>query len=102
MGIVEIGLPKLSEEQILSLMEVGEEAAKEHIFSKVPPKKVRDMDVSITMETGDLLTITVDVGINLAPTVKMDPEALAREAAEKAFEAIEEKMRELALAGQGA
>jgi len=99
---VEIGLPELSDEQIVELAELGERIAREYVLSKLPAKKVYDLDVSVQIEGEKPLTVTVDVGVRLASSARVDPEELAREAAKKAMEAIEARLRELALAGRGA
>jgi len=96
---VVIGLPELTDEQIVELVQVGEEAARKHVLSRLPAKKVYDLDVRVEVEGDKRLTITVDVGLRLSSSAKADPEALAREAAEKAMKAIERKLRELALEG---
>ena len=97
-----IGLPELTDEQIVELVQIGEEAARKHVLSRLPAKKVYDLDVSVDVEGDDPLTVTVDVGLRLSSSVRIDPEVLAREAAEKAMKAIENKLRELALAGKEA
>ena len=99
---VVIGLPELSDEQILEVVEAGERAAREYVLSKLPAKKVYDIGVCIQVEGDRPLTITVDVELRVASSAKIDPDALAREAAKKAMEAIEGKLREIALVGRGA
>jgi len=99
---VVIGLPELSDEQIVELVQAGEEAAREYVLSKLPAKKIYDLDISVDVEGDGLLTVTIDVGLRLSSSTRIDPEALAREAAEKAMKAIEEKLRELALASRRA
>jgi len=97
---VVIGLPELADEQIVELVQIGEEAARKHVLSRLSAKKIYDLDISVDVEGG--LTITVDVGLRLSSSTKVDPEALAREAAKKAMEAIENRLRELALEGRKA
>jgi len=99
---VVIGLPDLTDEQILEVIEAGERAAREYVLSRLPAKKVYDIGVCIQVEGSKPLTITVDVELRVASSAKVDPEALAREAAKKAMEAVEEKLREIALVGRGA
>jgi len=99
---VVIGLPELADEQIVELVQIGEEAARKHVLSRLSAKKIYDLDISVDVEGDGSLTITVDVGLRLSSSTKVDPEALAREAAKKAMEAIENRLRELALEGRKA
>ena len=98
---VVIGLPELTDEQLLEVIRAGERAARDHVFSKLPPKKVYDIGICIQVEGTKPLTVTVDVELRVASSAKVNPDELAREAAKKAMEAIEAKLRELALEGGG-
>ena len=98
---VVIGLPELTDEQILEVVEAGERAAREYVLSKLPAKKVYDIGVCIQVEGDKPLTVTVDVELRVASSAKVDPGTLAREAAKKAMEAVEGKLREIALVGRG-
>jgi len=94
---VVIGLPELEDEQIMAVVEAGEKAARDYVLSRLPAKKVYDMGICIQAEGSKPLTITVDVELRIASSAKVDPDQLAREAAKKAMEAIEAKLRELSL-----
>ncbi|HEW89947.1 MAG TPA: DUF3194 domain-containing protein [Candidatus Bathyarchaeota archaeon] len=100
-GEVTIGLPELADEQIMAVIEAGEEAAKRYVLSKLPAKKVYDIGICIQVEGNKPLTVTVDVELRVASSAKVDPDELARGAAKKAMEAIEAKLREFALASYG-
>jgi len=97
-----IGLPELTDEQIAELVQIGEEAARKYVLSRIPAKKVYDLDISVDVEGDGRLIITIDVGLRLSSSAKIDPDSLAREAAEKAMKAMENKLRELALASRKA
>jgi len=101
MDEVVIGLPELSDEQVMEVIKAGEEAARAYVLSRVPAKKVYDIGVSIQVEGTKPLTVTVDVELRLASSARVDPDELAREAAKKAMDVIGEKLRELALEGRG-
>ena len=101
MDEVVIGLPELSDEQVMEVIKAGEEAARAYVLSKVPAKKIYDMGISIQVEGTKPLTVTVDVELRLASSARVDPDELAREAAKKAMETVGEKLRELALGGRG-
>ena len=98
---VVIGLPELTDEQVMEVVEAGERAARDYVLSMLPPKKIYDVGVSIVVEGTVPLTITVDVELRVASSAKVDPDELAREAARKAMEAVEARLRELALARRG-
>ena len=102
MEVVDIGLPELTDEQVLEVVEAGERAAREYVLSRLPAKKVYDMGVCIQVEGGLPLTVTVDVELRVASSAGLDPDELAREAAKRAMQAVEEKLREIALVGRGA
>jgi len=99
---VVIGLPELEDEQVMAVIEAGERAAREYVLSKLPSKKIYDIGICIQVEGVKPLTVTVDVELRVASSAKVDPDQLARGAAKKAMEAIEAKLRELALARPGA
>jgi len=95
-SIEEIGLPPLTLDQIQSLCEIGETAARKHIFSKVKRKRISDLNVTIDIRRGRTLVVDVEVQLDLSPLVDIDAEILAEEAAKIALGAVEEKLREIA------
>jgi len=90
------GIPKLATEQVEKLCETGEKAAREYILSKVPLRKISDLDVTLDIRGLKPITVNVDLKIVLSPLMKSyDIQKLADEAKEKAFLAIEEYLRKL-------
>jgi len=100
--VVEIGLPRLSDEQVVKVVEAAERAAREYVLSVLPAKKAYDIGISVQAEGEVPLTITVDIELRVASSARVDPDELAKEAAKKALETAEAKLRELALVGRGA
>ena len=93
----EIGFSELVVEQLEKLCEIGEKAAREHILSKVSARRISTLDVTIDTEGTKPITVNVDVGLALSPLMKnFNVEKLTKEATEKAFEAINEYLREIA------
>jgi len=92
----DIGLPELTPEQVEELCSKAEEAAREYILSKVPPKRVETLNISVETEGGKPLTLTVDVEIVLSPLMQeYDVQRLADEAVKEAFKSAEKYLREL-------
>ena len=93
----EIGIPELTPEQLEKLCEIGEKAAREHVYSKVSPRKVSELNIYIDTEGAKPVTISVDVEVALSPLMKdYDAEKLAKEATEKAFISIKAYLSEIA------
>ena len=92
----EIGIPKLTPKQLEKLCEIGEKAAREHVYSKVSPRKVSELNINIDTEGAKPVTISIDVEITLSPLMKdYDAEKLAKEATEKAFNSIKAYLSEI-------
>ena len=92
----EIGIPELTLEQVEELCGIAEETAREHVLSKVPPRRISALNVTVDAEGTKPITINVDVEIVLSPLMKnFDVEKLAKEATERAFASIEKHLRKL-------
>jgi hypothetical protein len=92
----DIGLPELTPEQVEELCSKAEEAAREYILSKVPPKRVETLNISVETEGEKPLTLTIDVEIVLSPLMlEYDVQKLADEAVKEAFKSAEKYLREL-------
>lgn len=87
----EIGIPELKSEQLEKLCEIAEKAAREHVLSKVSPRRITALNITVDTEGTKPVTVNVDVEVSLSPLMKgYDTEKLAKEATEKAFESIKE------------
>ena len=92
----EIGIPELTEEQMQTLSEIAEKAARDYILSKVSRRKISVLDLAVEIVGFKPVTVSVDVDLVLSPLMKtFNAGKLTNEAAEKAFEAIEQCLREL-------
>jgi len=92
----EIGISELKTEELEKLCEVAEKAAREHILSKVSPRRVSTLDVTVDTEGTKPVTVNVEVEVTLSPLMtNIDVEKLAKEATEKAFAAIRHYLSEL-------
>lgn len=94
--VADIGFPELSPSHIEKLCTIAEEAARQHILSRVPAKLVEKLDVTVEVEGFWPLTLTVEVELSLSPMMQsMDVEKLANEAVKEAFKSAENYLREL-------
>lgn len=92
----EIGIPELTEEQIETLSETAEKAARDYIYSKVPQQKISTLDIVVESAGSKPVTVSVEIELTLSTEAKAcSAEKLVNEATERAFEAVEEKLREL-------
>lgn len=92
----EIGIPELTLEQMEELCEISEDTAREYVLSKVPPRRIAALNVTVDAEGAKPFTINIDVEVTLSPIMKnFDLETLVKEATERAFSSIEEYLRKL-------
>lgn len=92
----ELSLPELKSEQIEELCLIVEEAARKHVLSKVPSKKIETLNISVETNGVKPMTLTVEVDIALSPSMKnLDVQKLAEEAVKEAFKTAENHLRKV-------
>jgi len=92
----EIGISELSPEQLEKLCETGEQAARRYILSRLPERRISTLNITIDTEGSKPVTVNVEVELALSPLMKgFDADKLAKEATEKAFQAIDQYLRGL-------
>jgi hypothetical protein len=92
----EIGIPELTEDQMQTLSEIAEKAARDYVLAKTPKQKVTTLNITVEAVGSKPVNITIEVELALSPpTGTLSEEKLANEATEKAFEAVEAHLREL-------
>jgi hypothetical protein len=92
----EIGIPELTSEQMETLCTIAEKAARDHVLSKVPSRKVSVLNITVDTEGSKPVTVNVEVEIVLSPLMKnYNVKKLANEATTQAFKAVEAYLREL-------
>jgi len=95
--VEDFDLPELTDEQIEQLCSIAEEAARKHVLSRVPSKKVETLNVSAEVEGTKPIQLTVDVDIRLSPSMKsFDVQKLCDDAVREAFASTEKYLRKLA------
>jgi hypothetical protein len=94
--VEELGIPDLTTEQTETLCSTAENAARKHVFSKVPSKMVEKLNISVEANGTKPVTITVEIDLALLPKMKnFDADALVKEAVEEALKASENYLRQL-------
>ena len=94
--VEELGIPELTTEQIEILCATAENAARQYILSKVLPKMVERMNISVEAEGAKPINLIVEVDLALSSqTSGSNPQALSAEAVEEAFKAGEKYLRKL-------
>jgi len=94
--VEELGIPDLTTEQIETLCQIAENAARKHILSKLSSKTVEKLDISVEAEGKKPVNLTVEIDLGLIPKVKdFDSEILVKEAVKEAFVASENYLRKL-------
>jgi hypothetical protein len=92
----ELRIPELTVEQVAELCERAEQAARDYVLFKVSTSRIVTLDVLVDAEGTKPVTANVDVTVVLSPLMKdFDVEALTKEATKRAFDNIEEYLREL-------
>jgi hypothetical protein len=94
--VEELGIPELTSEQVEELCVIAESAARMYITSKVPPKRIETLNISVEAEGTKPVTVTIDVDIALSPLMKnVDVQKLIEEAVKEAFASVEKYLRTL-------
>jgi hypothetical protein len=93
----EIGISELTLEQVETLCAIAEEAARNHVLSEIPSRKVSVLNVAVDTKGSKPVTLDVEVEIILSAQMKnYDVKKLANEATKQAFKTAEAYLRELA------
>ena len=94
--MVELGIPELTTEQIETLCQTAENAARKEVLAKVSSKMVDKLDVSVEAEGSKPVNLTVEIELNLTLEAKgIDAEELVKEATSIAHQAAEKYLRSL-------
>ncbi len=93
---MEIGIPELKSEQIEELCSIVEKTARQYVISKVSPKRIEALNISVVTEGTKPVRLTVDVDVSLSPLMKkFNVQKLVDEAVKEAFTSAENYLREL-------
>jgi hypothetical protein len=94
--VEELGIPELTTEQIETLCSTAENAAREHVLSRVPSKMVEKLNISVEADGTKPVNLAVEIDLTLSEQMKdFDAKALASEAVKEALKAGENYLRKL-------
>lgn len=94
--MVELGIPELTTEQIETLCQTAENAARKAVHAKVSSKMVDKLDVSVEAEGSKPVNVTVEIDLELTSEAKdTDAEKIVKEATTEAHKAAEKYLRSL-------
>jgi hypothetical protein len=94
--VEELGIPELTTEQIETLCSTAENAAREHVLSKVPFKMVEKLNISVEADGTKPVNLAVEIDLTLSEQMKdFDAKALVSEAVKEALKAGENYLRKL-------
>ena len=91
-----LGIPDLTTEQIETLCQTAENAARKHVLSKISSKMMEKLNISVEAEGTNPVNITVEIDLELSPKMKnFNADMLVNEAVKEAFKASENYLRNL-------
>lgn len=92
----ELGIQELTSEQMEELCSIAEKAAREYVTSKVSPKRIEALNVTVEAEGTKPVTLTVEVDVSLSPLMKdFNVQKLVDEAVKEAFASAEKYLKDL-------
>ena len=92
----ELDIPELTTEQIEELCLTVEKDTREYILSKVSPKRIEELNISVETEGAKPVRLNVEVDVILSPLMKeVHAQKLVDEAVKEAFVSAEKFLREL-------
>ncbi|WP_297520433.1 DUF3194 domain-containing protein [Thermococcus sp.] len=94
--VIHIGLPELSEEQLIDISELAQETIIKEVFDALNRSDVKDIEVTMRINQEDTLDLEVEVYLEVPIFLKVDVDELIEKAVEKAYEAVEKRLKELA------
>lgn len=93
---MEIGISELKSEQVEELCSIVEKTARQYVISKVSPKRIEALNISVETEGTKPVRLTVDIDVSLSPLMKdFNVQKLVDEAIKEAFTSAENYLREL-------
>jgi hypothetical protein len=94
--VKELDIPVLTTEQIEELCLTVEKAARKYVLSKVSPKKIEELNISVETEGAKPVRLNVEVEVILSPLMKeVHVQKLVDEAVKEAFVSAERLLRDL-------
>lgn len=96
MLLEEIGISELTCEQVEALCAIAEQAARDHVLSRVPSSQVSVLNITVDTNGTKPITVNVEAEITLSSSMRdYDVRELADEATKQAFKEVEVYLRRL-------
>ncbi|ASJ00639.1 DUF3194 domain-containing protein [Thermococcus gorgonarius] len=95
--VIHIGLPELSEEELIELGELAQKVIIKHIFDVLNRSDVKDIEVTTRINRDETLDLEIEVYLEVPVFVKVNVDSLINEALERAYESVEKKLKTLAI-----
>ena len=94
--MVELGIPELTTEQIETLCSTAEDTARKYVHSKISPKSIERLDISVEADGAKPVNVTVEIDLVLSSQVTgVDVQAVVKEAVDEAHKATENFLRKI-------
>jgi hypothetical protein len=95
--LVELGLPELTTEQIETLCEIAENAARKHVQNKINSKLIECLDVVVEAQGTKPVDLSVEINLTLTMAAKnvVDVTVIVEEAVAQAHLDSENFLRKL-------
>ncbi|WP_048149275.1 DUF3194 domain-containing protein [Palaeococcus ferrophilus] len=94
--VIHMGLPELSEEQLIEIGELAQGVVLKKVFSVLHRSDVKDIEVTARINRNETLDLEVEAYVEVPVFVRVDVERLVDEALEEAYAAVEKRLREIA------
>ncbi len=94
-GVIEIGLPPLTDEDIERLAEECETEITRFIFRMVPEKSISELSVVCTLDLSDILTFDIELDIAQKYNTDHVLDDILEQAATHAQEWLEQRLQEM-------
>ncbi|HIP74676.1 MAG TPA: DUF3194 domain-containing protein [Thermococcus paralvinellae] len=94
--VIHIGLPELSEDELIALGELAQETAIGYIFEHLTRSEVKDIEVTTRINKEETLNLELEMYLEVPIFVRVDVDKLVEDALKLAYEKVEERLREIA------
>ncbi len=99
--VIHIGLPDLEPEELIGIGELAQETVISHVFESLTKSEVKDIEVTTRVNRRDTLDLEIKVYLEVPIFTRTDVDKLIDDAIERAYQAVEQRLREIANEGKG-
>ncbi len=83
----------LSSEEIENLLFLAEQQARKFIFTQIPPKEIKNLEVLIELDNTNGLNLDCIIDIELVKRSKSDPQRVSEKAVQEVIKFIENELK---------